>query len=91
MDIKGVCYDVGRVYPGDFLTRRVFDPAATRRELQDSVFMGEGPHPNLEWAWPAPMTCVQRLPRQLGWVRPSALRYVCGLPARSHWLTRLFR
>jgi hypothetical protein len=34
MDIKGVCYDVGRVYPGSFLTRRVFDPAATRRELQ---------------------------------------------------------
>ena len=34
MDIKGVCYDVGRVYPGDFLTRRVFDPATTRRELQ---------------------------------------------------------
>ena len=34
MDIKGVCYDVGRVYPGDFLTRRVFEPATTRRELQ---------------------------------------------------------
>jgi hypothetical protein len=34
MDIKGVCYDTGRVYPGGFLTRRVFDPATTRRELQ---------------------------------------------------------
>ena len=34
MDIKGVCYDVGRVYGGRFLTRPVFDPAATRRELQ---------------------------------------------------------
>jgi hypothetical protein len=34
MDIKGVCYDVGRVYGGRFLTRPVFDPAATGRELQ---------------------------------------------------------
>ena len=34
MDIKGVCYDVGRAYSGCFLTRRVFDPATTRRELQ---------------------------------------------------------
>jgi hypothetical protein len=25
MDINGVCYDVGRVYPGRFLTRPVFD------------------------------------------------------------------
>ena len=34
MDIKGVCYDVGRLYSSRFLTRRVFDPAMTRRELQ---------------------------------------------------------
>ena len=34
MDIKGVCYDVGRQYNDWFLTRQVFDPAATRRELQ---------------------------------------------------------
>jgi hypothetical protein len=34
MDIKGVCYDTGRVYPGHFLTRWVFDPATTRRELR---------------------------------------------------------
>ena len=34
MDIKGVCYDVGRAYSGQFLTRLVFDPASTRRELQ---------------------------------------------------------
>ena len=34
MDIKGVCYDVGRAYSGYFLTRRVFEPATTRRELQ---------------------------------------------------------
>jgi hypothetical protein len=34
MDIKGVCYDTGRVYPGGFLTRRIFGPATTRRELQ---------------------------------------------------------
>ena len=34
MDIKGVCYDVGRVYAGRFLTRPVFDPATTGRELQ---------------------------------------------------------
>jgi hypothetical protein len=34
MDIKGVCYDIGRVYGGRFLTRPVFDPAATGRELQ---------------------------------------------------------
>ena len=34
MDIKGVCYDVGRAYSDWFLTRRVFDPAMTRRELQ---------------------------------------------------------
>lgn len=34
MDIKGVCYDTGRLYAGRFLTRRVFDPAVTRRELQ---------------------------------------------------------
>ncbi len=31
MDIKGVCYDTGLVYPGHFLTRRLFDPATTRR------------------------------------------------------------
>ncbi len=34
MDVKGVCYEVGRAYSGYFLTRRVFDPATTRRELQ---------------------------------------------------------
>ena len=34
MDIKGVCYDVGRAYSDQFLTRLVFDPASTRRELQ---------------------------------------------------------
>jgi hypothetical protein len=34
MEIKGVCYDVGRRYNDWFLTRKVFDPAATRRELQ---------------------------------------------------------
>ena len=34
MDIKGACYDTGRAYSSRFLTRRVFDPAATRRELQ---------------------------------------------------------
>jgi hypothetical protein len=34
MDIKGVCYDVGRAYGGRFLTRPVFDPVTTRRELQ---------------------------------------------------------
>ena len=34
MDIKGVCYDVGRLYSSRFLTRRVFDPAMTRCELQ---------------------------------------------------------
>jgi hypothetical protein len=34
MDIKGVCYDVGRKYNDWFLTRQVFDPAATRRELR---------------------------------------------------------
>jgi hypothetical protein len=34
MDIKGVCYDAGRVYGGRFLTRPVFDPATTGRELQ---------------------------------------------------------
>jgi len=34
MDIKGVCYDVGRLYPSHFLTRKTFDPAATRRDLQ---------------------------------------------------------
>ena len=34
MDIKGVCYDTGRAYGGGFVTRRVFDPAMTRRELQ---------------------------------------------------------
>ena len=34
MDIKGVCYDVGRLYASRFLTRRVFDPVVTRRELQ---------------------------------------------------------
>lgn len=34
MDIKGVCYDVGRAYSGHFLTRQVFDPAVTRRELR---------------------------------------------------------
>jgi hypothetical protein len=34
MDIKGVCYDTGRAYGRRFVTRRVFDPAVTRRELQ---------------------------------------------------------
>jgi hypothetical protein len=34
METKGVCYDVGRLYHRQFLTRRVFDPAMTRRELQ---------------------------------------------------------
>jgi hypothetical protein len=34
MVIKGVCYDVGRAYGGRFLTRPVFDPVTTRRELQ---------------------------------------------------------
>jgi hypothetical protein len=34
MDVKGVCYDVGRKYNDFFVTRQVFDPAATRRELQ---------------------------------------------------------
>jgi hypothetical protein len=34
MDIKGVCYDVGRVYGGRFLTRPVFDPVTTGRELE---------------------------------------------------------
>ena len=34
MDIKGVCYDVGRVYGGRFLTRPAFDPVTTGRELQ---------------------------------------------------------
>jgi hypothetical protein len=34
MDIKGMCYDTGRAYGGGFVTRRVFDPATTRRELQ---------------------------------------------------------
>jgi hypothetical protein len=34
MDIKGVCYDTGRAYGPGFVTRRVFDPAVTRRELQ---------------------------------------------------------
>jgi hypothetical protein len=34
VDIKGVCYDTGRAYGGGFVTRRVFDPAMTRRELQ---------------------------------------------------------
>jgi hypothetical protein len=34
LDIKGVCYDTGRAYGGGFVTRRVFDPAMTRRELQ---------------------------------------------------------
>ncbi len=34
MDIKGVCYDTGRVYPGHFQTRRVFDPDTTRHELR---------------------------------------------------------
>jgi hypothetical protein len=34
MDIKGVCYDVGRKYNDWFGTRQVFDPAATRRELE---------------------------------------------------------
>jgi hypothetical protein len=34
MDIRGVCYDVGRAYGGRFLTRPVFDPVTTRRELQ---------------------------------------------------------
>ena len=33
MDVKGVCYDTGRVYPGHFLTRRAFDPDTTRRDL----------------------------------------------------------
>jgi hypothetical protein len=34
MDTKGVCYDVGRQYNDYFLTRRIFEPATTRRELQ---------------------------------------------------------
>ena len=34
MDIKGVCYDVGRAYSRRFVTRQVFDPALTRRELR---------------------------------------------------------
>jgi hypothetical protein len=34
MDIKGVCYDVGRKYNDLFLTRQAFNPAVTRRELQ---------------------------------------------------------
>ena len=34
MDIRGVCYDTGRAYGGGFVTRRVFDPAMTRRELR---------------------------------------------------------
>ncbi len=34
MDIKGVCYDVGRRYNRVFVTRQVFDPALTRRELR---------------------------------------------------------
>jgi hypothetical protein len=34
MDIKGVCYDTGRAYSTGFVTRQVFDPAMTRRELQ---------------------------------------------------------
>ena len=34
MDIKGVCYDTGRAYGTGFVTRQVFDPAMTRRELQ---------------------------------------------------------
>jgi hypothetical protein len=34
MDIKGVCYDTGRAYAPGFVTRQVFDPAMTRRELQ---------------------------------------------------------
>jgi hypothetical protein len=29
-----VCYDVGRAYSGRFLTRAVFDPVTTGRELQ---------------------------------------------------------
>jgi hypothetical protein len=34
MKIRGVCYDVGRVYGGRFKTRPVFDPATTHRELE---------------------------------------------------------
>jgi hypothetical protein len=34
MDIKGVCYDTGRAYGPGFVTRRVFDPAMTSRELR---------------------------------------------------------
>jgi hypothetical protein len=34
VDIKGMCYDVGRKYSDWFVTRQVFDPATTRRELQ---------------------------------------------------------
>ena len=34
MEIKGVCYDTGRAYSDWFVTRRVFDPAMTRRELE---------------------------------------------------------
>jgi hypothetical protein len=34
MDVKGVCYDTGRAYSRVFVTRQVFDPAATRRELE---------------------------------------------------------
>lgn len=34
MKIRGVCYDVGRVYGGRFKTRPVFDPVTTHRELE---------------------------------------------------------
>ena len=44
MDIKGVCYDVGRVYGGRFLTRPVFDPVTTGRELQPSRACSPGTH-----------------------------------------------
>jgi hypothetical protein len=33
-DIKGVCYDVGRAYSSRILTRPVFDPVTTGRELR---------------------------------------------------------
>jgi hypothetical protein len=34
VEIKGVCYDTGRAYADWLVTRRVFDPTVTRRELQ---------------------------------------------------------
>jgi len=37
VDLKGVCYDTGRAYGSGFVTRRVFDPAMTRRALARST------------------------------------------------------